>query len=161
MKRLLSLLVVMVIPFLAIPRASAEKPTITRSVIDVESLVRDQCSFPVIVHQTGVVIDIITTDEDGTVHDLEAFPRGRAVLTNVRNGHTLDINIAGPGKLTFFEDGSFTLDGTGPWIFWPFPGTDEPGIFQTLGHFLLTVDPEGNVTFTLTGHVEDLCAQLA
>ena len=51
--------------------------------------------------------------------------------------------------------------GTGPWLWRPYPGTGEPGFFQTFGHFLLTVDSEGNLTFDLTGHVVSLCPLLA
>jgi hypothetical protein len=161
MKRLLAVLVVMVVPFLAVPRALADKPTITRTVIDTEFVVEDQCAFPVDVHETGVLIDIVTTDEDGTVHDFEAFPRGTAVLTNADNGHSLILNISGPGRFTFYEDGSFSINGTGLWLFWPYPGTGEPGLFLTSGHFLLSVDSQGNTTFALTGRAVDICSQLA
>jgi hypothetical protein len=161
MKRSIGVLLLAFLPFLVTPHAMAVKPTIARIPVDDEFTVDDQCAFSVDVHVTGTIVDISSIDENGTAHDFQAFPQGTAVLTNVDTDESITLNISGPGFFTFHQDGSLTVKGTGLWMFWPNPETGEPGFFQTSGHFAQTIDPEGNVSFELSGHMVDICSQLA
>jgi hypothetical protein len=161
MKRLVGALLLGSVPFLVTPHAMADKPTIQRIPMDDQFVVDDQCSFSVDVHITGTIVDISSTDENGAVHEFQALPQGTAVLTNPDTGESITFNISGPGFFTFNQDGSLTVKGTGLWMFWPNPETGEPGFFQTSGHFAQTIDPEGNVSFELSGHIVDVCSQLA
>jgi len=58
-------------------------------------------------------------------------------------------------------DGSFDFSGTGPWVFPRRPGTNEPGIWETVGNLSFTVDPEGNESVHLAGRLVGLCTELA
>jgi hypothetical protein len=52
------------------------------------------------------------------------------------------VNIAGPGQFTDGTDGSFTLVGTGNWLWGNHPKTGEPGLFLLSGRFVLSVDAQ-------------------
>jgi hypothetical protein len=76
-------------------------------------------------------------------------------------GKTLTTSLAGPAHFTAESDGSFTLVGTGIWS-WEFnPETGEPGPVLTKGRFVSSVDSEGNESFSIVGHIVDLCAEIA
>jgi hypothetical protein len=151
---------VMLVPFFLVPHALAAKPSIHRIPIDDEFVLEDQCVFPVNVDATGILVDIVFTDEDGTVHEFQAYPQYKAVLTNLDTGESITLNLSGPASFTFNPDGSFTLKGTGNWLWFPHPATGDPGIFQTAGHVILSVDAEGNASWTLSGRIVDVCSQL-
>jgi hypothetical protein len=161
MKRLVGVFLVVVVPFLSAPSALADKPQIQRIPIDDQFVVEDQCAFPVEVHATGILVDIVSIDEDGTVHEFQAFPQFKGTLTNLDTGTSITLNISGPAFITVYPDGSITVNGTGLWLFWPNPETGEPGFFQTSGHLVISVDPEGNASFDLVGRIVDVCSQLA
>jgi hypothetical protein len=50
--------------------------------------------------------------------------------------------------------------GTGPTLFFTVPGF-FPGITLLNGRFVLTIDAQGNLTFSHVGETRDLCAELA
>jgi hypothetical protein len=85
-------------------------------------------------------------------------------VTNLSNGHSVDLNITGPGKITVADDGSLTVDGTGHWLVGFFPG-DSPSTALILysGHIVFDVSPTGQVT--LLSYVgappQDVCAMIA
>ena len=82
-------------------------------------------------------------------------------LTNLDSMKTLTVSIAGPGHIRFGDDGSLTLVGTGPTLFFfAFRGT--PGITLLNGRFVQSFDAQGNETsFSSVGTTRDLCAELA
>ena len=161
MKRLIGVMLVALVPFLVAPSARAEKPEITRTEVDDEFVLDDLCAFAVDVHITGTVVDISTTDENGT-HVTEVVPQGEIVLTNVETGESTTVHIGGPAFIDFDPDGSVTVVGAGGGIiFGIIPETDEPGIVQVNGRFVISFDPEGNVTFSRSGRLVDLCSELA
>src|SRR6266705_1379515 len=134
MKRL-AIVLLLTLPFsLVASRAFAAKPTIQRIPVDNE-FVDSSCGFDVDIHQTGTIVDISYTDAEGVLHDFQAFPQGKQVMTNLDTGKTITVNIAGPGTFTVNPDGSFTLVGRGTWSW--------------------------NSNLTRTGHLVDLCAELA
>lgn len=157
----LLLTLVVTLPLLVLaPSALAAKPTHERLPID-DEFVDDSCGFPVNVDQTGYVVRITWTAEDGSVRVKEAYPQYKSTFTNPATGKSITVNIAGPAHISERADGSFSLTGTGSW-FWPFhPDTGAPGLFLTSGRFVFSVDSEGNESFTRTGRIVDLCAQLA
>jgi hypothetical protein len=89
---------------------------------------------------------------------LSTVERGRP---NVQTGRSIHVNLTGGDKITVNQDGSFTFVGTGNWVWGHNPYTGEPGAFTTSGRFVESGDSQGNVTFTIVGTVEDLCAELA
>lgn len=162
MKRLTAVLLVTIAALVAAaPSALAAPPTLEREFVDVTFTDEESCGFPVEIHQRGFVIGITWVDEDGSVRRIEAFPQGRATLTNPDTGESITVNAAGPAHITDNPDGSFTLVGTGTWG-WPnHPETGALGIFQLAGRFVLAVDAEGNASFSFVGQFIDLCAELA
>jgi hypothetical protein len=73
-------------------------------------------------------------------------------------GGSVLLNISGPNLVRVFPDGSLTSTGNGPWLFWGHDLEGLPPVFYTTGHFVFTLDPEGNVTFERTGRLRDVCA---
>ena len=138
-----------------VPSALSDPPTVQRFPIDATFFDDVDCAFP-------VQIDIVGTDLEITSGDrvFDAFPDSRATLTNLDTGESITVSIAGPGHTTFGADGSVTLVGTGPALFWL-----SPRLFSTItlldGRFVLTVDAQGNLTFNRVGKTRDLCAELA
>jgi hypothetical protein len=160
MKRRIAVLLLALIPLSAAPRAFADKPMMERILVDDEFVVDDQCAFPVDVHETGILVLIVSTDENGVVHEFRAFPEGTAVLTNVQSGKSISLNISGPESFTI-TPGFSTLKFKGRTLFWPNPATGEPGFFLTMGQGVLSIGPGGSSSFDLSGRIEALCPQLA
>lgn len=159
-RRVVVLLVTLAALVAAAPSALAAPPTHERVPVD-DEFVDESCGFPVEIQLTGFVHRITWVNEDGSVRRIEAFPQGKATLTNPDTGESITHNAAGPAHVTENPDGSFTLVGTGNWG-WPnHPQTGEPGIFQLSGRFVLSVDAEGNESFRFVGRFVDLCAELA
>jgi len=85
-------------------------------------------------------------------------------VTNVSNGNTVALNTTGPGKFTFNDDGSVTIDGTGHWLVGYFPG-DSPSfsLIYYSGHIVLRQSATGQLT--LISYVgappQDVCAMIA
>jgi hypothetical protein len=135
--------------------ALSDPPTIQRFPIDATSFDDVDCGFP-------VQIDIVGTDLEITSGNrvFDAFPQSTATLTNLDTGTSITVSIAGPSHTTLGADGSFTIVGTGPGLFWLAPRL-LPGITLLNGRFVLTVDSQGNLTFSSVGETRDLCAELA
>ena len=95
-----------------------------------------------------------------------AFGGGNIVnrITNLSNGHSVELNVTGPGKITVADDGSLTVDGTGHWLIGYFV-TDSPSraLVYYSGHIVLHVSPTGQLT--LVSYVgappQDVCAMIA
>lgn len=135
------------------------KPTIVRIPLDQEG-VDQSCGFDVGIRATGIAVSISYTDAEGVFHEFLAAPQLKMVLTRLDTGNSLTVNIAGPGNFTLNPDGSVTIVGTGGWSWFVDPDTLEPGLFLTQGRFVLSIDAEGNRTFTRTGNKTNLCALL-
>ena len=71
-------------------------------------------------------------------------------FTNLDTSETLTTDTSGPGRFTFFPDGSLTLEGWGNWFnFYDVVPVGAPSAaFLSHGRFMLTVDAAGNVTKT-------------
>jgi hypothetical protein len=159
MKRLV-LVLLMIVPFSISSRlAYADKPTIERFPIH-DEFVDDSCGFDVNIVVDGVDVLISYVDGEGVYHEFDAYPTFKATFTNLGTGESLTVSIAGPQKLTVYPDGSLTLVGTGVWAWGSNPETGDPGWFETSGHFVETVDAEGNQSFALTGRLISICDQL-
>ena len=159
--RVVVLLVTLAALVAAAPSALAAPPTHEREAIDATFTDEESCGFPVEIHLTGFVLRIEWVDEDGSVRRIEAFPQGKATFTNPDTGESITVNAAGPLHVTENPDGSFTLVGTGNWGFSNHPETGEAGQFQVSGHWVFSLDAEGNESFRFVGRVRDLCAELA
>ena len=137
--------------------AFAAGPTIIRYPKQTYDFMDSTCGFDVHIQGTASEVDILW---DGN-RLIQAYPQSNETLTNVQTGRTIHQNLAGGDRITVFQDGSFTFAGTGNWG-WPYnPYTGQPGAFATSGMFVEAGDSQGNVTFTIVGTVEDLCAELA
>jgi hypothetical protein len=124
------------------------------------------CSFP-------THYDVVANKEYGKITTL---PDGTTVIvltgsfkmsaTNVDTGESVLLNASGPGTITFYPDGSFTVDGTGHWLIFNL-ATDAaqfglPAVMLTSGQFHETFDATGTLTeLSVTGGVTDVCAELA
>ena len=156
MKRLLAVSLIALASLVLIPSALSTAPTIVRTPID-DTFVDDvDCDFPVQFHLVGTDLGIFFDDGN----EFHAYPQARATLTNLATQRTLTVNIAGPFSWHFGDDGSATLVGTGPALFF-FLFQDTPGITLLNGRFVLTFDAQGNETFSSVGTTRDLCAELA
>jgi hypothetical protein len=94
----------------------------------------------------------LACDTHNETHHCPHRPRdGRAARPHGGRGRSLPVLGA---------DGSVTLVGTGPTLFFIlFQG--NPGITLLNGRFVLSIDAEGNQTFSSVGATRDLCAELA
>jgi hypothetical protein len=123
------------------------------------------CSFPVQASYSAFNNFSIThLDKSGGVRWIGGAGRIVERLTNLTNGKSVDINASGPGKLTFNDDGSATLDGGGPWLVGYFAG-DSPSLALLLyrGHIVLNISADG--TLSLVSYIgappQDVCAMIA
>ena len=123
------------------------------------------CSFPISwtfpAANNGFTIFHVQKDGSGW---LWGGGKNISRVTNDETGAYVDINSTGPGKFTFAEDGSFTIDGTGHWLVGDFP-TDSPpsSLLLYSGHIVIDVSPDGQLT--LVSYVgappEDVCAMIS
>ena len=158
MKRLVVVSLFVLASLLVVPSALSDAPTIVRNPIDATFIDDVDCGFPVQIDIVGTDLTIFSASGDRV---FDAFPQSRATLTNLDNpNRSLTVSIAGPGHTRFGNDGSVTLTGTGPTLFFlQFLG--NPGITLLNGRFVLTFDAQGNPTFSSVGQTRDLCAELA
>jgi len=154
MKHLLAVSLMALVSLVLVPGALSTGPTIVRTSGEATFFDDVDCAFPVQIDIVGDDLGIFFADRE-----FHAFPRGRATLTNLDSRKTLTVNIAGPFHLGFGSDGSLTLKGTGPALFFfLFRGT--PGITLLNGQFIDSFDAQGNETFSSVGKTRDLCAEL-
>lgn len=157
MKRLAVVSLFVLASLLFVPSALSDPPTIVSNPIDATYFDDVDCAFPVQIDIVGTDLTIISASGDRI---FDAFPQSRATLTNLDTHRSLTVSLAGPGHTSFGADGSVTLTGTGPTLFFlEFMG--NPGITLLNGRFALTVDPLGNTAFRSVGQSRDLCAELA
>jgi hypothetical protein len=161
MRHLSVVLLVTLAVVLAGPSAQAAPPTIERFPVEDTFVDEESCDFPVDVHVTGFLVHIEWVDQDGNVRFIEAAPQLKLTLTNLDSGETITINVSGPLQVTQNADGGFTAVETGLWGRFENPKTGEPGLFQSAGRRVISVDAEGNVSDQFVGRVTDLCAELA
>ncbi len=160
MKRLAVALLATVLVLLAPSPAFAAKPTHTRIPFD-QYFVDRSCGFSVGVRFVGITVDIQWTNANGDVRDFQAYPQAKQVLTNLATGKTITTNLAGPQHLTARADGSLTIIGTGNWG-WPSnPKTSARGIYLTAGRWVFAINAQGNSSFSIVGHIVNLCPRLA
>lgn len=156
MKRLLVVSLLALASLVLVPNALSDPPTIQRFPIDATFLDTVDCSFPVQVNVTGTDVEITSGNRV-----FDALPQGTATLTNLDTEKSITVSIAGPGHTTLGADGSVTFVGTGPTLFFLLSPLGNPGITLLNGRFVLTIDAQGNPTFTSVGQTRDLCAELA
>jgi hypothetical protein len=157
MKRLLVVSLFALASLVLVPSALSDPPTIQRFPIDATFFDTTDCAFPVQIDIVGTDLEITSASGDRV---FDAFPQSRVTLTNLDTERSITVSIAGPGHTTLGADGSVTLVGTGPTLFFlGFQG--NPGITLLNGRFVLTIDSQGNQTFSSVGETRDLCAELA
>ena len=123
------------------------------------------CQFPVLVTYTRNTAHYReSTLPDGTVV-LRVEGSAFVTVMNETTGKSLSYNISGPGTVTIYTDGSFSLDVHGPNLLWTTVANSFPGVPQlayTHGHVLVDVDASGQtVSYSLRGDSVDVCAALA
>jgi len=148
------------LPMAASTSALANPPTIERVPIDGQ-FVDESCGFAVTIEAKGFLVHITWVDPDGTQRGIDAAPQAKWVLTNHDTDKTITVNIAGPDKFTVNPDGSFKFAGTGTWGWTANLDTGAPGLFLTEGRFVFELDSAGTLSFSRTGRMVDLCAELA
>lgn len=89
-------------------------------------------------------------------------------LTNLSTGKSIDVNVSGPGRLTFSET-TTTVVAMGPGVFWSHPLSPElaaaaglPRVFLLDGRIVFTVDEQRNTISiqSVTGTAQDVCQLL-
>ena len=89
-------------------------------------------------------------------------------LTNLSTGKSIDVNVSGPGRLTFSETNP-TVVAMGPGVFWSHPLSPElaaaaglPRVFLLDGRIVFTVDGQRNTISiqSVTGTAQDPCQLL-
>jgi hypothetical protein len=156
---ILSVVLVMV----SAPAANANPPTREEITGPDDTVVTNQCAFPVLMHIEGTGFITTFTDREGNlVMQHFHFPNNKTVLTNLDGGNSVTVSTTGPALFRVNSDGSstFLVTGRSPWVGHPI--TEASGIFLLEGKLLAAFDAEGNRTsIDFTGEVVDLCAQLA
>ena len=105
-----------------------------------------------------------TTAPDGTITQKIT---GSAVisLTNATTGKTVTYNASGPGTVIIYPDNSYSVDATGPTLFWTLPQNSYlgvPTISYTRGPVSFYVDATGMTTsYSHDGHQINVCDVLA
>jgi hypothetical protein len=126
-----------------------------------DSVLSGICTFDVAVHFTKQKEKAITFSNGSFI----VTGQFKATLTNARTGKTVDINIPGPGKYTVADDGTLTINLTGPWLIFTFAGQTGPGspgmLLYTTGKGTFIARPDGTVSFQHDqGTTTNLCAAL-
>lgn len=121
--------------------------------------------------------DIAVTPQDGKPNGERLILFGHTAiiagpifnsLTNLSTGKSLDVNVSGPGRLTFSET-TTTVVAAGPGVFWSHPLSAElaaaaglPRVFLLDGRIVFTVDEQRNTISiqSVTGTVQDVCQLL-
>jgi hypothetical protein len=124
------------------------------------------CAFPVAFHAlVNKEYQTVTTMPDGSV---VTKVNGSLVgtFTNTLNGHSVTLNIGGPGTITAFPDGSFTFEFEGNSSFFYFSQSQTafglPGLQYTQGLLQNHFDNAGNLTsYSHSGAATDECAALS
>ena len=89
-------------------------------------------------------------------------------LTNDITGKSIDVNVSGPGRLTFSEN-TTTVVAMGPGVFWSHPLAPDlaaaaglPRVFLLNGRIVFTVDEQRNTVSiqSVAGTAEDVCQLL-
>jgi hypothetical protein len=89
-------------------------------------------------------------------------------LTNLSTGKSIDVNVSGPGRLTFSEN-TTTVVALGPGVFWSHPLAADlaaaaglPRVFLLNGRIVFTVDEQRNTISieSVAGTVQDVCQLL-
>jgi hypothetical protein len=155
MKRLFVVSLFALASLVLVPSALSDPPTIQRFPIDATLFDDVDCGFPVQIHIVGTDLEITSGDRV-----FDAFPQSTATLTNLVTETSITVSTAGPGSTFFGADGSVTFVGRGPTLFF-FAFQGNPGITLLNGRWVLTIDSQGNQTFSSVGGTRDLCAELA
>jgi hypothetical protein len=163
--RRLVLVLALMVPLLVMDAGVAQAAGPVREPLVLEDFVFDGCGFPLDVH-TVVNQEYTLTWFDGSGNPTRQLVNGRLVtqFTNLDTSESLTTDTSGPGRFTFFPDGSVTLEGWGNWFnFYDVVPVGAPSAaFLSHGRFMLTIDAAGNVTQnSLVGSVDDLCVILA
>jgi hypothetical protein len=99
------------------------------------------CTFPVRIDEVSHQRDNKSTGPNGATVD-HFTGNATATVTNTTTGKKLSYNISGPGTVTSYPDGSFTIDAAGPNLLWTTVANSYPGVPQiayTHGHVQVSV----------------------
>jgi hypothetical protein len=146
---------------LVVPATAVASPPSHDPVPSSDFVLSGVCSFDVGVHFTKQMEKAVTFS-DGSFTVTGQY---KATLTNLASGASVDLNIPGPGKYSVADDGTGTINLTGPWVIFIFPGQLGPGsageLLYTTGKGTFIQHPDGSVTFVHEqGTTTDLCAAL-
>lgn len=129
----------------------------------------DHCEgFEVLITYTDANQYVIrqTDAPDGT-SILKISGQAKVTVTNMTTEKSLSYNISGPGTVTIFPDGRFSVNAGGPNLLWTtrenlafFP--DVPTLSYTTGRVAFEVDATGQtISYSHAGRTTDVCAALA
>jgi hypothetical protein len=145
--------------------ASAAQPDISRTPGGTQTILHEECGFPVL-EETKTGQNIVQTffDRNGDVRTIHVAGSFNGTLTNVDTGESIRLNFSGAGNIDF-ETGA--LSGHGPFLI---GSPDDPATAEFDGFMVLV---QGNTSASLdfetgvvtihstTGQVTDICAALA
>jgi hypothetical protein len=145
--------------------ASAASPDISRTPGGTQTILHEECGFPVL-EETKTGQNLVQTfyDSNGDVRTIHVAGSFHGTLTNVESGESIALNFSGAGNIDV-ETGD--LSGHGPFLI---GSPDDPATAEFDGFIVLV---QGNTSASLnfetsvvtihstTGPVTDICAALA
>ena len=153
-----------VVTALSAPPASAAPPVrVPAEFAPIEFAAGEVCGFPLRLEAT-VNKQTITTFSDGRILITGAF---RARATNLSTGESVELNTPGPLHIRPNPNGTLSVRGTGPTVFFFFPGDLGPGepgaLLYVRGQLRETVNAEFTAVVgpvTIRGRVQNICDTL-
>jgi hypothetical protein len=135
--------------------ALAQTPDRQVTPLTVESVV-NSCGFPVRIHVEATENALNFGDRLGFT-----YADAKASLTNLDSGASIRIAIPGPESVEFNDDGTVTVSGPGPWLwFQRHPVTLETGIWLTYGLIVRTFENRDPISVQQHGTSRNLCDAL-
>lgn len=161
MRRVLVALGLVLVPLTVAAVATAGKPDKFFLPTD-DTVLHGPCTF-------DVGYDVLANKEYGKVfaeNTLTINGSFKVRLTNLTSRKAMDVNVSGPGVITFYENGNLGVVARGNWIFYFNPGMFGPGspgrLLLTSGHGTELLDASNNVLdWSPPNKVTDACALLS
>lgn len=152
------------ISLLVAASSASATPPVRFPVGPADGILEGVCPFPVQFEDLQNT-QVITVFSDGRLTVTGAF---KSRLTNLSTGEFVDVNAPGPITITPNPDGTLTVSGRGPTLFFFFPGDLGPGKPGALLYMtgLVVERVTGDFSAILSfrhngGTTEDLCETLA
>lgn len=147
------LILIPLVAALALAPSASSAPPVRELLPPLGEYTSTACGFPVVIETVQENFTLMTFPEGGPVLELVT---GSAVLRLTSENASITLNVSGPTFVRQGADGSVTVSGAGPWLFFDHPFTNLPPLAYLTGKIAF-----GEESVTATGRIVDLCALLA